>query len=349
MSKKVMAIAACLTLLTLTLAACQAPAAEEPAEEVEMTAPPEEAEGEQLCSGLNLIFFPGGSEGGPFATVVYNGARAAERDLGADVEYVWSDWNPEQMVRQFREVIATNPDGIAIMGHPGDDAYEAAVDEAYEKGIVVTSQNTTLPRLEARYKSQGFGYVGQELYESGYMLGSAAVERSGLGDGDRAMVWGLRSEPTRGQRTIGVIDALEEAGMEVDYIEIDSATDADATAGTSVFTGYVSSHPDVKLICTDHGALTATSETYLNAANKNPDDIYFIGFDLSPATLEAIRGGWTDLVLDQQPYLQGYLPIVQLCMSIKYQFSGLHIDTGSGLVHKDNVEALAPLVEEQIR
>lgn len=74
-----------------------------------------------------------------------------------------------------------------------------------------------------------------------------------------------------------------------------------------------------------------------------------IGFDLSPATLEAIRGGWTDLVLDQQPWLQGYLPIWQICMTELYQFSGLHIDTGSGFAHQDNVEALAPLVEEQIR
>ncbi len=307
------------------------------------------AQEEQLCTGVKIVFFPGGPPGGPFATVVYNGAVAAAADLDADVEYMWSEWNPEKMVQQFKEAAATMPDGIAIMGHPGDDAFETAVDEARAAGIIVTSQNTTLPRLEGRYKGDGFGYVGQELYESGYMLGQEALKRTGLGEGERAMVWGLLSEPTRGLRTKGVIDALEEAGLVVDYIEIDSATDADATAGTPVFTGYVSSNPDVMLVCTDHGGLTATLETYLTAAGKGPDDIYGIGFDLSPATLEAIRGGWTDLVLDQQPFLQGYYPIVQICMTKKYLFSGLHIDTGSGFAHKDNVEILAPLVEEQIR
>lgn len=342
MSKRLVVIATCITVLSLLLVGCQSPGAGEP-EAAEPT------EDEQLCTGVKIIFFPGGGEGGPFATVVYNGARAAERDLGADVEYVWSDWNPEKMVRQFREAMATNPDGIAIMGHPGVDAFEPAVEEAIEQGIIVTSQNTTLPELEQRYKGQGFGYVGQELYESGYQLGQEAIRRSGFGEGDLAMVWGLLSAPTRGLRTEGVIDALEDAGMTVDYIEIDSTTDADATAGTPTFTGYVSSHPDVKLIATDHGALTATTETYLKAAGKDPDDIYMIGFDLSPATLEAIRGGWTDLVLDQQPWLQGYLPIWQICVSELYQFSGLHIDTGSGFAHADNVEALAPLVERQIR
>jgi simple sugar transport system substrate-binding protein len=235
------------------------------------------------------------------------------------------------------------------MGHPGDDAFETVIDEALGKGIIVTSQNTTLPRLEARYKGAGFGYVGQELYESGYLLGQEAVTRSGVGAGDRGMVWGLLSQPTRGLRSQGVIDALEEAGLTVDYIEIDDATNADPAAGTATFTGYVSANPDVKVVCTDHGGLTSTLETYLTAAGKAPGDIYGIGFDLSSAILEAIRGGWTDLVLDQQPYLQGYLPIVQVCLTKKFKFSGLHIDTGSGFGHKDNVEELAPLVEAQIR
>jgi simple sugar transport system substrate-binding protein len=302
-----------------------------------------------IGEGVKIIFFPGGPSGGPFATVVYNGAVAAAADTGAEVSYMFSGWINETMVTQFKEAMATSPDGICIMGHPGDDAFEGPVDEAISKGIIVTSQNTTLPRLEAKYKALGFGYVGQELYESGYLLGEEAIKRTGFGAGDRGMVWGLLSAPTRGLRTKGVIDALEKAGMTIDYIEIDDATNTDATAGTPIFTGYVSSNPDVKLVCTDHGALTSTLETYLTAADKGPDDIYAIGFDLSSATVEAIRGGWTDLVLDQQPYLQGYLPIVQVCLTKKYLFSGLHIDTGSGFASKDNVEELAPLAEQQIR
>jgi len=341
MNKKLSWLICSLVVLLVLVAAC-APKAT-PTKEVEAPA------AGKTCEGVKIVFFPGGPPGCPFGTVVYNGAVAAAADLGADVEYMFSDWNTEKMVTQFKEAVATKPDGIAIMGHPGDDAFEALVDDAEAKGIIVTSQNTTLPRLEARYKADGFGYVGQELYASGYMLGQEAVKRTGLGAGDRAMVWGLLSEPTRGLRTKGVIDALEEAGMTVDYIEIDKATDADATAGVPVFTGYVTSKPDVKLVCTDHGGLTATLETYLTAAGKGPDDVYGIGFDLSPATAEAIRGGWTDLVLDQQPFLQGYLPIVQICLTKQYQFSGLHVDTGSGFAHKDNIEVLASLADKQIR
>lgn len=302
------------------------------------------------CEGVRIVFFPGGYAACPFGTILHNGAATAAEQFGADVEYMFSDWDPDKMVQQFKDAVATEPDGIAIMGLPGEDALEDAINEARTKGIIVTSQNIILPGAEAKYKGEGFGYAGQEMYGAGYALGEEAIRRTGFGTGDRAMVWGFLSVPTLGQRTQGILDALEEAGMTVDYIEIDPATDADYyEEGPPIFVEYVSSHPDVKLVATDHGGLTMALPTYLEAAGKGPDDIYTIGFDLCAATLEGIRQGGIDLVLDQQPFLQGYLPIMQICLTEKYGFSGLHIDTGGGFVQKDNVEALAPLVEQQIR
>jgi simple sugar transport system substrate-binding protein len=331
-----------------TEAVAEQPTEEVVAEPTEEEGPAPAAEG-KWCAGTDIVFFPGGSPGGPFATVVYNGAVAAEADLGPNVEYVWSDWNPEKMVTQLSEAIATSPDGIAIMGHPGDDAYAPLVDEAEAAGIIVTSQNTTLPVLEGKYASNGFGYVGAELYSAGWALGKEAVSRAGLGEGDQAFVWGLLGQAGRGERTKGVVESLEDSGLEVIYQEIDNATNADAAAGTPVFVGIMSANPDIKLVVTDHGALTATLETYLTSAGLGPDDVFAAGFDLSSATVEAIRGGWTDLVIDQQQWLQGYLPILQICLTNNFAFTGLHIDTGAGFAHKDNVELLANLVEQQIR
>lgn len=307
------------------------------------------AQDDKICSGVDIVFFPGGSPGGPFETVVYNGALKAAEELGANVQYVWSDWDPQKMVTQLVESIATSPDGIAIMGHPGDESYRAAVEDAESKGIIITSQNTQLSQLEAQYKANGFGYVGANLYGAGYSLAQEAVKRFGLAAGDKAMLWGLLSQPGRGERTRGVKEGLEAAGLKVDYLEIDSATNADPTAGVATFTGYVSANPDVKLVITDHGNLTSSLETLLTAAGKGPDDIFTAGFDLSPATVTAIEAGWTDLVIDQQQWLQGYLPILQICLAKKYNFSGLNIDTGAGFASKDNVALLAPLVEQGIR
>ena len=129
----------------------------------------------------------------------------------------------------------------------------------------------------------------------------------------------------------------------------DPATNASPEQGTPTFTGYVSANPDVKIVVTDHGGLTATMETYLKAAGKGPDDIIGAGFDLSPATAAAIEGGWTDLVIDQQPWLQGYLPILQICLTKVYGFSGLDINTGAGFVSTDNIAFVKPLAEKEIR
>jgi simple sugar transport system substrate-binding protein len=303
----------------------------------------------QWAKGVRIVFFPGGPAGGVFAVNVYNGAVQAAADLGVKVDYVWSDWDPQKMIQQFQEAVATRPDGIAIMGHPGDAAFDALIDQAEAKGIIVTSQNTTLDKAEAKYSPKGFGYVGAENYSAGHALGAEAVKRFNLKKGNRAMVWGLLSQPARGERTKGVIDAFKEAGLTVDYLEIDAATNADPVAGTPTFAGYVSSHPDVKIVVTDHGGLTATAETYLKAAGKKAGAIAIAGFDLSPATIAAIKGGWTGLVIDQQEWLQGYLPILQICLAKVYGFSGLHINTGAGFVDKSNVDFVAPLAQKNIR
>lgn len=305
--------------------------------------------GGQFCKDTNITFFPGGPEGGPFATVVYNGAKAAEAALGPSVDYVWSDWSVEKMITQFTEAVATQPDGIVIMGHPGDDAFKPLIDDAIAQGIVVTVMNTELPATEAEYAPVGTGYVGATLYKAGNDLATEAVKRGGLAEGDKAFVWGLLAEPGRGERTRGVVDGLESAGLEVVYLEIDPATNADPAAGISAFTGMASANPDLKAAFFDHGGLTTTAQSYLESAGLGPDDLYVAGFDLGPATVTAVQEGYVDLSIDQQQWLQGFLGLTQVCLSHNYGFSGLTVNTGGGFLDIDNVDDIAPLVEEQIR
>ncbi len=307
------------------------------------------AAGTGWCSGTKIVFFPGGTQGGGFETVVYNGAVAAAADTGADVQYMWSDWDPAKMISQFQQAMATKPDGIAIMGHPGDTAFDPLIDQAEQQGIVVTSMNTQLPLAQAKYASAGFGYAGAILYNAGYALGQEAVKRSGVKAGDKAFLWGLLAQAGRGERTKGVKDALEKAGLKVIYQEIDDATNADPSAGIPTFTGIFSANPDIKLMVTDHGNLTGNVQSFLQAANKKPGDVYAAGFDMSGNAVTAIKQGWLQLVIDQQQYLQGYFGVLQICLTKKYGFSGLQIDTGAGFADKNNIDMLAPLVAKQIR
>jgi simple sugar transport system substrate-binding protein len=341
----VMVVAACAPAVTPTPPP-QADVTPTPPPQAEVTPPP--AEG-QFCRGMEIVFFPGGTPGGGFETVVYNGARAAEAALGPTVTYLWSDWDPLRMISQFSEAVALDPDGIAIMGHPGDAAFAPLVDDAVARGIIVTSSNTQLPELQARHSGAGFGYVGAVLYDAGFALAQEAIRRGGLEAGDRAFVWGLLAQPGRGERTRGIVDALTQAGLTVDYLEIDDATNADPAAGVPTFTGYAAANPDLRAAFFDHGNVTAHIPVYMDAAGLAPGAIFTAGFDLMPATVQGVRDGYVNLVIDQQQWLQGFMSILQLCLTHFYGFSGLHIDTGAGFLDATNVEAIAPLVEQLIR
>src|SRR5690606_28029556 len=89
-----------------------------------------EALRDQWCKDVKIRFFVGGAEGDGFGLIVYNGAVQAAHDTGAQVEYVFSGWNAEKMVQQLREAVAAAPNGIAMMGHPGDAPIMPLAEEA---------------------------------------------------------------------------------------------------------------------------------------------------------------------------------------------------------------------------
>lgn len=302
------------------------------------------------CSGVKIAAFPGGPQGGVFANNVYNGFRQAEADLGPTVTYYFSDWDPNKMLQQIQQAVATKVDGIATYGFAGEAATGPIVDQAFAQGTVFTSLNTSLPDSQKKYAAQGFGYVGAPNYSAGFALASEAAKRANLKAGDEVFVWGLKGQGgDRGQRTVGVIEAFEKAGAKVIYQEIDAATNADPNAGTATFVGVMGANPGIKVVVTDHGGLTSNVGVYAKAASLKPGQVYFAGFDMSPNTAQAVKEGYQNLVIDQQPFLQGYIPILNICLTKKYGFSGLDINTAGAFVDSTNVDAVAPLAAVEIR
>ncbi len=92
-------------------------------------------------SGIRLRFFAGGNAGDAFASIVFNGAQQAQSDLGVAVDYVFSGWDVNMMTDQLRQAIAAQPDGIAMMGHPGDDALLPLAQQAHDAGVLMEYQN----------------------------------------------------------------------------------------------------------------------------------------------------------------------------------------------------------------
>jgi len=314
----------------------------------EEAAAPEAPKEEKLGDGMTIYFQCGGPPGGPATIARANGAKDAAKAFGVKLIEQYSGWQPEKMIAQFKEALAATPDGIEIMGHPGSDAFAPLVKEAREKGIIVTSGNAPLTALYNTYVADGFGYAGVDLYMGGYITGQNMV-KLGLKAGDRALVYGLMAEAERGLSTRGMFDALEEAGLEVDYLEISQEVNADFSLAVPILTAYLSKNPDVKAIGTQHGNITSIFEKILTEAGKKPGEVITGGIDLTPSTIDGLKSGYVACTLDQQLYLQGFLPVMQIVLTKKYGFAGLYINTGAGVVTPDTIEALVPLIEAGIR
>ncbi|MBN2084952.1 MAG: substrate-binding domain-containing protein [Anaerolineales bacterium] len=351
--KRFVHLLAVLLMATLVLSSCQAATAnpvevtrivtEKETVEVQVPAPAETG-GEELVVYMQM----GGNPGDASTLARTNGAKAAAKALGIKLIEQYSGWDSQKMIDQFKEAIAANPDGIVIMGHPGEDAMRPLVEQAIGMGIVVTSGNNPLPTIEAKYQVNGFGYAGADLYAGGYLTGTAMVA-AGLKAGDEALVYDIWHQEGRSRSSQGVYDALTDAGIKVEKLDMTDDVDKDASLAIPVLTAYISAHPNLKAIGTQHGNITAVLPKVLEAAGKQPGDVICGGIDLSPATIEGIQGGWISASFDQVLYLQGYFPVQQIWLTKNYLIPGLHIDTGVGTVRPDNIDLIAPLIEQGIR
>jgi simple sugar transport system substrate-binding protein len=298
------------------------------------------------CSGVKIRFFAGGAEGDAFASIVYNGAVQAAADTGADVDYVFSGWSSEKMIQQLREAVAAAPDGIAMMGHPGNAAIMPLAEEASNAGIKMMYQNVPVDEAVAKF---GGGYVGAQQNPQGRALGHEAVRRFGLKEGDVAIVLSDWSQEERSQRELGTIQAFEEHGLKVVKLQSPQELGTDPNTGIPVITAAITANPDVKLIAYPGGQPLGNAQTYMEAAGKGPGDIINIGFDTSPQIVEAFDNGWVQLTSDQQPFLQGYMPVLSLCQQVVYGLGAIDVDTGAGFVTPDNVGTVATLAAEGLR
>jgi len=301
---------------------------------------------DKWCKGVHLRFFVGGAEGDSFGTVVYNGAKQAERDLGPTVDYIFSGWDVEKMTQQFREAIAVKPDGIAMMGHPGDAALMPLAEEAAAGGIKMMYQNVPVPKVVAKF---GGGYVGAQVAQLGRALGVEVVKRAGLKPGDVAFMQGPFENENRGARERATVAAMEEAGVKVIKINSQAGWAADPNLALPVITAALVKYPAVKAVGYGGGQMLGNVPAFMQAAGKKPGEIFNFGVDTSPQVVEGFKGGWVQLAADQQPFMQGYLPVLGLCQQIVYRFTPINVDTGAGFVTADNYKEIAKLATEGVR
>lgn len=293
------------------------------------------------------IAWIGGAAGDPFDVRLFNGATHAADLLGSKLTYIHTNWAAEEMVAELRNAIALKPDAIVYMSFAGYEASADLLQEADSRGIYVSLANVNM--TQAREKYWYMGYVGIEPITNGSNAAREAVKRYGLKPGDRAGIMSASFELPVKNRAHGLEEGFKAAGLIVDRIVHPSTVYGSPAEGIPYIVGYYKAHPDVNVIVLDGGGTSAACVTYMEALGLPPGGKPLIGFDLTQGSLEAVKKGYMGFVVDQQPYLQGFLPVFNLFLSKKYGFQGYFVDTGGAILDSTNVGFVEEQVNKNIR
>lgn len=298
------------------------------------------AQGSGWCSKVKISYFKGGASDA-FSDILEKGARAAAADSGAKVTIIGSGWDFPKMVQGFREEIAKKPDAISFMGHPGDGAIRPLAEQAKKAGILVDYAN--VPPAET-LKNVGGAFVGANLRLMGESLAAKSIKDFGLVRGDEAIVAGTFGVPGRSDREDGTVAVLEKAGLKVTKLNLNTLGDTNGNPdlATSAMTASVKKATKLKLIVAA-GPVLGNMPNYFKAAGLKPGEVKVSGFDLGATVFAAFASGHVQLSADQEPFKQGYFPIISLCMQKVYGLAPSSVDTSSGFVTTDNYKLVSSL------
>ncbi len=269
--------------------------------------------------------------------VIKNALKNAEHDMGVTVEYR----NPPtgdiaDMARIIQQATASNPDGL-VTTIADFDVLQSAVQGAVAKGIPVITVNSGT--AEQSKKLGALMHIGQPEYDAG------------KGAGERAKAAGVTkflcvnhyiTNAASVERCQGYADGL---GVPLGGQMLDSGIDP--TEVYNKVKAFLASHPDTNGILTLGPNSADPVIKYLRDTGSASKFKSVISFDLDSDISQAIKDGIMDAAIDQQPYLQGYLPIVLLTQYVRYGvIPANNINTGPGFVTKDNIALVEKLAGE---
>jgi simple sugar transport system substrate-binding protein len=270
-----------------------------------------------------------------FWAIIRNGVDSAARQLDVLVDYKSPDvFSVERMSELIDQAVATKPDGL-VVSIPSE-GLAPAIRRAVAAGIPVISINSG----SDVFKKLGvLAHVGQIESRAGLVAGrrlaAAGVRNALCVNQDR------ENDGTKA-RCAGMVKAIREAGGRASSIFVDNE---DPDAPGKIAHAVASAHAD--------GVLTTNSINGLAAAKGLAGlDVKIGTFDLGPDVLKAVEGGRIGFAVDQQAYLQGYLPIEMLALRARYGILPAQHDivaTGPNFVTRANAAQALELSERSIR
>lgn len=278
------------------------------------------------------------SDDGPFWSVVQRGMEAACEDVGVTCVWAGSVNDPGVQVQLIETAIAEGADGIAsALASP--DQLIGPLQSAVEQGIPVVTMNSGLNDWQ---EIGAITHIGQDEIIAGRASGERFNEL-----GATKVLCGRQEESNVAleERCAGV-----EETFEGEVVSQFVGLDADQTEQTNSIAAVLAADPDIDgFIGT--GPVIAMSGLAASA-DAGREFAALAGFDITPELLGAIEAGDIDFTVDQQQFMQGYLPIVTLFLNVTNANTvggGQPVLTGPGFVDQSNAALVAELVDAGTR
>jgi simple sugar transport system substrate-binding protein len=295
----------------------------------------------RTTQNVRIVIVTHGQASDPFWAVVKRGIEEAARDLGVTVSYQAPDiYDPARMSRLIDTAVATRPDGL-VVSIPDTTAVGSSIRLGVQAGIPVVAINSG----EDVYRRLGaLLYVGQPEYAAG------------LGAGRRMAAAGVRNAicvnhqvgtSSLVQRCRGFAAGLAQAGGRTRVLTVDLQSQAQAEA--RIASAASSTGVDGVLTLGPGGATPALQAF---AARRLFGKVKLATFDLAPDILRAVRSRRMLFAIDQQPFLQGYLPVLFLTQYKLYGLvpaGGTVVPTGPNFVTPTNAAQVEQLTNAGIR
>jgi len=236
------------------------------------------------------------------------------------------------MVHAFNAAVDAKVDGIAV-SIIDQLAFNDPVERSLKSGIPVVAYNADAPAASGNKR---LAYIGQDLFNSGLRLGThvyANVE-PGLVGVFIATPGTLNLQP----RADGLQTALSRNSQNWRIHTI--ATTTDPNQAKNEIRNFIFQNPRPSALISVDGGSTQALGTVIRDFNLVDQGIYSAGYDLLPRTIELLKSGFLNGIVDQQPYLQGYLSvtILALCCASGGILGVSDIDTGYQFLQKNSTK-----------
>ena len=274
----------------------------------------------------------------PFFVPTKYGAEDACKLLGCSYQWTGSEnANVNEMANAMNTAITGGANGIGVC-LVDKKAFNAPTDAALKAKIPVVAYNADEP------SNNRLCYIGQDLFLSGQEMGKKIVGL--VPSGDVALFIATPGASNIQPRIDGALDVIKKTGKGITTHTV--ATGAAVPAELSVIDAYSQGHPETKgYFAVDAGSTQSIAQT-MQKHDLRSKGVKAGGYDLTPITQKLLADDQLDFTIDQQPYLQGFIPILQLFM---YQASGTLsgiAETNTGLKFLDKT-TVAPYNDTKSR